>query len=175
MNRRCAIRQLVTLTGGVLLLHSCMDDRSKGSFLLKNYTLTADQENLLAMLAETILPKTSTPGAKDVYAHQFVMKMIDDCTSVQDRERFLKGLGVFSDNARKATGTAFHQADAKGREALIQELNNRKEEEETDEKFFYKRMKNLTIRAYTSSKFYLTDVQPYELVPSRWNGCVAVS
>lgn len=175
MNRRCAIRQLVTLTGGVLLLHSCMEDRSKGSFLLKNYTLTADQENLLATLAETIVPKTTTPGAKDIYAHQFAMKMLDDCTSEKDRERFLKGLEMFSSAARKATGKAFHQADANAREAFVQELNNRKEEEESDEKFFYKRMKNLTIRAYTSSQFYLTNVQPYELVPSRWSGCVAVS
>jgi hypothetical protein len=175
MNRRCAIRQLVTLTGGVLLLHSCMEDRSKGSFLLKNYSLSADQENLLAMLAETVIPKTSTPGGKDIYAHHFVMKMVDDCTSTADRERFLRGLEAFAENARSMNGTSFHQTAIYGREKVVRALQERKEEEESDEKFFFKRMKNLTIRAYTSSKFYLTDVQPYELVPSRWSGCVAVS
>lgn len=175
MNRRCAIQHLLTLTGGVLLLHSCMEDRSKASFLLTNYTLTAEQETLLAELAEAIIPKTKTPGAKDIYAHQFAMKMIDDCTSKEDRARFLNGLQTFSEKAKKATGTDFQKAEVAKRDAFLNELNNRKEEEESDEKFFYKRMKNLTIRAYTSSTFYLTKVQPYELVPARWTGCVSVS
>jgi hypothetical protein len=175
MNRRCAIRQLVTLTGGVLVLHSCIEDRSTASLSLKNYTLTGDQENLLAMLAETFIPKTSTPGGRDIYAHHFAMKMVDDCMSTADRERFLRGLEAFAENARSMNGTSFHQTAIYGREKVVRALQERKEEKDSDETFFYKRMKNLTIRAYTSSKFYLTDVQPYELVPSRWSGCVAVS
>ncbi|HEV2478171.1 MAG TPA: hypothetical protein VGS79_00845, partial [Puia sp.] len=40
--------------------------------------------------------------------------------------------------------------------------------------FFYTTTKKLTIQAYTSSQYYLTKIQVYELVPGRWHGCVPV-
>jgi len=40
--------------------------------------------------------------------------------------------------------------------------------------FFYTTTKRLTILAYSSSQYFLTKVQVYELVPGRWSGCVPV-
>ncbi|MEK7200142.1 MAG: gluconate 2-dehydrogenase subunit 3 family protein, partial [Bacteroidota bacterium] len=37
---------------------------------------------------------------------------------------------------------------------------------------FFKTVKRYTIQAYTSSEFFLTRVQVYELIPGRYHGCV---
>jgi hypothetical protein len=157
----------------MVIVPSCLEDRSKASFLLKNYELSAEQEKLLAEIAEAIIPKTTTPGAKDIYAHQFVMKMMDDCASKEDQQQFVKGLDAFAGFAKKNSGTSFIEASAPKRAEILKAVENMKPDE-SDVAAFYKKMKGLTIRAYTSSKFYLTQVQVYELVPGRWSGCVPV-
>jgi hypothetical protein len=174
MNRRHAIRQILVGSAGILIVPSCLEDRTKASFLLKNYELTGEQEKMLAELAETLIPKTSTPGAKDVYAHQFVMTMIDDCASKEDQLKFIKGLDAFNNFTKRNTGSSFLEASMSKRAEILKAMEDNKPEN-SEAAAFYKRMKSLTIRAYTSSKFYLTQVQVYELVPGRWHGCVPVN
>jgi len=171
MNRRYAIRQILAVSAGVVLVPSCLEDRTKASFLLKNYQLTADQEILLSELAETIIPKSDTPGAKDLYAHQFVMMMMDDCASKDDQQKFVSGLNSFAEFARKKSGTPFAKAGPEQRKRVLEELESRTDDK-SDERSFYRKMKGLTVRAYTTSQHYLTNVQVYELVPGRWSGCV---
>ena len=146
-----------------------MEDRSKSSILLKNLQISADQEKLLAELSETIIPKTSTPGAKDIGAHLFVLKMMDDCRSREDQDKFLEGMKAFEKNA----GRNFTSAGPAERARILETLNGDKEGKDPAAAF-YKTMKRLTIQAYTSSEYFLTKVQVYELVPGRYHGCVPV-
>jgi hypothetical protein len=169
LTRRQAIRQFLYVSAGVVLIPSCMEDRSKSSILLRNLTITADQEKLLAELAETIIPKTSTPGAKDLSAHLFALKMIDDCRSKEDQDTFLEGLRAFE----KTAGRNFAQASLQERAKILEPLDKDKESKEPAA-LFYRTMKRLTIQAYTSSEYFLTKVQVYELVPGRYHGCVPV-
>lgn len=165
---------MLVISTGVLLMPSCMEDRTKGSFLLRNYSLTASQENLLAEIAETIIPKTSTPGAKDVYAHQFVMKMMDDCATREEQQAFVKGLDAFADFAEKTAGTGFMKATPAQRASVLEAIEKKKQDE-TDEARFYRRMKSLTVRGYTSSQYFLTQVQVYHIIPGPFKGSVPVS
>jgi Gluconate 2-dehydrogenase subunit 3 len=173
VTRRFAIRQMLVASAGILLVPSCMEDRTKASFLLKNFSITAEQEKLLAEIAETIIPKTSTPGAKDVYAHQFAMKMMDDCASKEDQQKFVKGLGAFASFAEKKTGTDFLKATPAQRASVLEDLEQRKGDE-SDELAFYKKMKALTIRGYSSSQYFLTEVQVYNIIPGPFKGCVPI-
>ncbi len=84
MTRREALRNCFIITVGTALLPSCMQ-KDKASVALKNLEVNTDQEKLIAELSETIIPKTDTPGAKDVYAHLFVLKMVDDCYEKKDQ------------------------------------------------------------------------------------------
>jgi hypothetical protein len=174
VNRRSAIKQFLFISAGVVLIPSCMQDKSKSAILLRNMSIDADQEKLLEELSETIIPKTSTPGAKDVSAHLFVLKMLDDCYKKEDQEKFIRGLGQFEDLAKKKLSHSFLKSTVEERESLLNDIENRKEQNE-DLAFFYYNVKSLTIRGYTTSQYYLTNVQVYELVPSRYHGCVPVS
>jgi hypothetical protein len=124
-------------------------------------------------LTATIIPSGITPGARDVSAHLFVLKMLDDCFSKEDQDKFLRGLQQLDNASRQTTGAAFLKTDPTQRASLLTALESQKLPDQ-DLNFFYAATKKLTIQAYTSSKYYLTKVQVYELVPGRWHGCVPV-
>ncbi len=174
MNRRSAIRNFVFITAGVVFIPSCRQDAKPPSVQLKNLKLDADDEALIAELSETIIPKTDRPGAKDVAAHQFVLNMVDDCYEKSEQSRFSSGMKAFNDRAKNLLDKGFVQSSIAERAPLMEELEKAKGED-SDLQFFYKTTKGLTIQAYTGSKYYLTSVQVYELVPGRFNGCVPVS
>ena len=173
ISRRTVLKQMIITSAGLWLIPSCSEEKSKASILVKNFTINTDQEAMLAELAESIIPKTTTPGAKDVYAHLFVLKMLDDCRSKEDQQQFVKGLEAFDAFAKEKTGKTFLKANAAERASVLEEIEKSKDVKD-DQHFFYSTMKRYTIQAYTSSEFYLTNVQVYEMVPSRYHGCVPV-
>ena len=48
LNRRALIKNLLIVTGGVLVLPACVQEKSKASILLKNMQVDGDDEALLA-------------------------------------------------------------------------------------------------------------------------------
>ena len=140
--------------------------------LVKNFSIDSSEEQMLAELAETLLPATDTPGAKDIYAHLFALKMIDDCSTKEEQEKFVKGMKSFEKASAKKLSASFLEASPDQRLSYIKELNQR--EEKDDLQYFFRSMKRLTVQAYTSSRYFLTNVKVYELVPGRWHGCFPV-
>lgn len=173
INRRTALRQFLVISAGAALLPSCLQDQAKSTILLKNFQIGAHEEKLLAELADTIIPATSTPGAKDISAHLFALKMLDDCYTEDDRKKFLKGLQQLDDAAKTAHGQSFIKCTPAQRESLIGGIEN-KTVPASELGFCYSMMKRLTILAYSSCQFFLTKVKVYELVPARYHGCVPV-
>jgi hypothetical protein len=168
------MKQLALLSTGALLLPSCMEDHSKAPILLHNYKIDNDQEQLLEILTAAIVPSGATPGAKEVSAHLFTLKMLDDCFSKEDRDKYLKGMQQFDAAARTGSGRSFVKSSPAQREALLSSIEDKKLVD-ADLTFFYSTTKRMTILAYSSSQYYLTKVQVYELVPGRWHGCLPVT
>lgn len=171
INRRTAIQQLALLSAGAALLPSCFHEHTGKGTPLRNFSVNGDQEQLLEALTATLIPTTDTPGAKDLSAHLFVLKMLDDCSSAEDRAKFLRGMHAFDSAAKTASGRSFVDSETAQRESLLTAIEAGKIPE-ADLNFFYSTTKKLTILAYSSSQYFLTKVQVYELVPGRWHGCV---
>jgi hypothetical protein len=174
VNRRTAIRQFLFVSAGVVLLPSCLHDRQGSSIPLRNMTVSADQERLLAELADTLIPAGQTPGAATVSGHLFVLKMLDDCHTKEQQQKFLKGLQQLDEASRSASGHGFSEATPTERAALLTSIENKKTAGDALN-YCYGEMKRLTIQAWTTSQFFLTKVHIYELVPGRWHGCVPVN
>jgi hypothetical protein len=174
INRRTAIRQLAILSVGAALLPACRDDRSKPDLMLKNFKVDDKQQKLLEELTATLIPTTTTPGARDVSAHLFILKMLDDCSSRSDQDKFLSGMKKFeSGYAARSSGKSFVASTTPQRESFLLDIESKKLPDE-ELNFFYSTAKRWTILAYSSSRFFLTKVQVYELVPGRWHGCIPV-
>ncbi len=174
VNRRVAIRQILCISAGAVLIPACLQDKSKSSILLKNMKLDASQENLLADLSDLIIPATSTPGARDLYTHLFALKMLDDCFTKEKQQQFLNGMKQFEAGVQKKYSSPFLKCSPENKKAILADLESRKNSND-DSAFFYATLKRLTIQGYTSSQYYLTNVQIYEMVPGHYHGCVPVT
>ncbi|NCD69907.1 gluconate 2-dehydrogenase subunit 3 family protein [Mucilaginibacter agri] len=182
MDRRTVIKNLALVIGGAALLPSCLHETGKASIALKKINVSADQEKFLADVAETIIPKTTTPGAKDLSLHLFVLKMVDDCFSKNDQDAFMSGLDKLKADAETRFGKSFGEASQAQRESLLNELekkqaenqkaqgkNAKKPADADDRLTFYGITKGETIYGYTNSKYFMTKEIVYELVPGRYN------
>jgi len=174
MNRRSGLKTLIIISTGAALIPSCLQDKKKSSLSLKNIKINDNEEELLSGLSETIIPKTSTPGAGDISAHWFALMMIDDCYPPDDQEKFQKGLTEFEALTKKKFGNPFTKCTPSEKIALLKSVEN-KNDIPPNAAFFYNTMKRLTIQAFTSSEYYLTKVQVYKLVPGKFIGCVPVN
>jgi hypothetical protein len=174
MKRRTLIKQLAFVSGSLVLIPACMEDRSKASMLLKNISIGGDEEMMMADLGETIIPKTETPGAKDIGAHLFALMMVDDCYKAADQQKFVAGLKAFEVKTKNQFSKSFSKCSIEERETLLNELEAKKKDI-SDLQYFYINTKRLVIQAYTTSKFYLTEVQVYKLVPGKFYGCVPLN
>ncbi|HEY4335382.1 MAG TPA: gluconate 2-dehydrogenase subunit 3 family protein [Puia sp.] len=173
INRRTAIRQLAFISAGAALLPSCFHEQTDEGVSFNHFKVNDDEQQLLEKLTATLIPTSDTPGAKEVSADRFVWKMLDDCATADDRSKFLNGLQQFDAAAKARGGKSFVKLEPAGREALLSAIEAKKLPDE-ELNFFYTTTKRLTILAYSSSQYFLTKVQVYELVPGRWSGCVPV-
>lgn len=158
MNRRLAIKQVLIFAGGMALLPSCLREEGTVSIQLKNLDISTAQENLLAEIAELIIPKTDTSGAKDLKLHLFVLKMLDDCYEPEEQQQFIAGLKTFENKEGKELAQ------------LVSDANNGKSGIPEEVSRFYKIMKSRTIGGYLNSKYVMSNLLIWELVPGRYNG-----
>ncbi|MFZ4261044.1 gluconate 2-dehydrogenase subunit 3 family protein [Sphingobacterium sp. HJSM2_6] len=153
MNRRSAIKQLFIIAGGIAIATSCDLSSNATSIELKNIQMVKKDEQLLAAYVEAILPKTDSPGAKELNLHLFVMKMLDDCSSPEDQKLFLESL------------KAAHEQKANTAEEILAYLKGLPEGDK-----FFSILKWRTIQGYKNSEYVMKNKLKYELVPGRYNG-----
>ena len=173
VDRRTALKNFLIISAGIVLIPSCLQNKGKSSILLKNFVINNNDEDLLEEVCETFIPTTDTPGAKDIGAHLFVLKMIDDCIDKEEQIKIIKGLKAFDKLAKKTYGKSFFDCDAVQRKEFFSRIE-KKEDVSQEVLAFYKTTKKFTVRAYTTSEYYLTKVAVYELIPGRFHGCVPI-
>jgi hypothetical protein len=178
MNRRLAVKHLSIVVGAAALLPGCLSqshDEQPASYPLKHLALNASQEKLLAEVCETLIPRTATPGAKDLSLHLYVLKMLDDCTPPKDQQTFVAGLSQLDAAATKQLGQAFGASSAAQRTALLQRIDQQPTQFADEVSAFYRAARQLAIDGYTGSKYFMTKQVVYELVPGRYDGYFPIS
>jgi hypothetical protein len=199
MDRRTVIKNLALIIGGAALLPSCLHHDGSSYVQLKHIQINADQQKLITDIAETIIPKTNTPGAKDLNLHLFVLKMLDDCYTKKDQQAFLAGLAQFNDMVNHQYNKSFSDLDVKDRENVLTTLEKSTRPAKDPQKaikpvseagksietpkkkppvpplnLFYGAIKQQTIFGYTNSQYFMTKLVVYELAPGRYNVHVPV-
>ena len=157
------------MAGGLALLPSCLKESGKSSIALENIAVTLDEENLLADIAETIIPRTKTPGAKELKLQLYVLKMLDDCHEKTEQDQFIAGLGQLKDQIYDKYSKSFSKLSASQQKGILMALESNKNSG-PELSTFYKIMKDRTIDGYLNSKYVMTKLIIWELVPGRYNG-----
>lgn len=164
-----------------MLLPSCRFSPERVSVALENLKITAGQEQLLADIAETLIPETDRPGARNLNVHQFVMVMIDDCRSAEDQELFQEGLQRIDPVSNHFFGSSFSESTLSQREELLAGVLDQQREYQSYLGSDYDRfreflflVKRYTIQGFLQSQYVLTEVFPYIMAPGYFDGCEPV-
>ena len=171
MQRRSAVKNIALTIGAAIILPSWANAWNRDSFLKNHFSIASAPENLLAEIVETIIPKTNTPGAKELNIQQFVPKMIADCYDKKAQGIYAKGFELVDINAKNLFSKSFLECDTKQR---LEVLNKMSKSENSAEKSFIQLVKGLTIKGYLSSEYVMTNLRIYEYAPARYHGCVPV-
>jgi len=126
MNRKQAIQNVALLVGGTLssstlfaLFNSCNPSSSSQSGNPGGGLFSSDLQTLLEEITETILPKTTSPGAKDAKVGEFIQLMIHDCYPKKDQDMFISGLAKFQKDCQAATNKSFIDLNQSEREKFL--------------------------------------------------------
>lgn len=171
MQRRSAIKTIALSIGSTIILPLWANAWNKASLLKTGFIISTSQEAILAEVVETIIPKTDTPGAKELNIDKFTTKMVADCYDKKSQEIFSKGLDLVENTAKRDFAKSFMACDATQKLAILNKMSN---SENSDEKSFVRLVKNLTIQGYLSSEYVMTNLRIYEFAPARYHGCVPV-
>jgi gluconate 2-dehydrogenase gamma chain len=140
---------------------------------------TDDQARIIMEVAEIIIPKTDTPGAKDVGVPGFIDIMLKDCYKKEDQDRFIDGLTTFDEEARKAYGDSFIYCKPEQQVELVTKIHTAAiaESKENKEavKPFILMAKELTLLGFFTSEPGATQVLQYVAVPGSYKGCIPLA
>jgi glucoside 3-dehydrogenase (cytochrome c) hitch-hiker subunit len=165
IDRREALRRAALVLAGVLA--GCEARRAPAA-AWRPRALSTDQAEIVATVAEHILPETDTPGARAVGVHRFIDALVAESYSAEERQRFLAGLEGLDDRARRAHGCAFLACAAGDQLALLGELDRAAEP-------FFRTLKDLTLVGYYTSEVGATRELRHVPVPGRYAGCVPLA
>lgn len=171
MQRRSAIKSLSLAFGGLVSLPTWAAGWTPDS-IGHTTTLTAPDENLLAEIVETFIPETTTPGAKSLKVHQFILRMVSDCYGEPAQAALQQGLLKTDEMAKQLHNQAFVNCDTKQRTDVLLHMAN-----STDPatKQFANMVKTMTIRGYMNSEYVMTNITGYVMAPGYYHGCVPIA
>ena len=165
MDRREALRHVGALMGGALsagtiagMLGGCRAGPPTGAFRAR--TLTGGRDELVATIAELVIPETDTPGARAARVHEFIDAMLTDWYDAEERDRFLHGLAALDARANTSDGVPFLELSQEAQTGLLLELETEAAEGAGSTAAsgppFFHAMKSLTLLGYYTSEIGAT-------------------
>ena len=136
-----------------------------------------DDVAFLDEMAETILPETSTPGARAAQAGAFMALMVTDTYSDRDQQVFRDGMKALDEASRRMNGKAFMEASPAQRLALLEAVDRerydyQKGKKSGDPSHYFSQMKWLAMLGYFTSEIGYTQALRYLETPGRYDPCV---
>lgn len=171
MNRRDAIKRAGFALGAAISASTlsgvafAQSNRSGASW--KPVNLKRRQAEVAGAIAERILPKTDTPGAIDVGVPEFMDILYGSYMTKEEKSIFAKGLNAMNQRARKAHKKHFAELNAAQQDDLVRDLAADSENRE-----FYKKVRELTLVGYFTSKEVGMNVLKYDPIPGMYKGCI---
>jgi hypothetical protein len=178
MNRREALSAVGVLLGGAIIgsemfLSGCKTGDKKA----RERVFTKEDIAYLDEVGETILPATSSPGAKAANVGTFMTVMVNDCYDENNQKVFFEGMDKLNAASQKKFSKDYMEMDAAQRTELLTELDKEQKEytknkKSEDPPHYFRLMKELTLLGYFSSEVGATKALRYVAVPGSYDGNV---
>jgi hypothetical protein len=175
MNRRDALKKSAlfsayAFSAGTVsaILSGCSPDTTQGKVAWKPKFLSAEQNDMLIRLVDTILPKSDTPSASDVGVHRFIDELMATYCPEEEQSDLKAGL----DKAIAANPTDMIQYMTQlAKEAEVNDNTQSELVENYQSREFFRQLKSLAMLGYYTSEEIGTEVLAYDPVPGPFIGC----
>lgn len=179
MNRKTAIKSIaaiITLGGASGAVYK---------FLSPGATLSLSdlpkKRKLIAELAETIIPRTNTPGAKDAQVENYIIKMIAENTDAKMQRSFLAGINSVEKYAIDEFKKPFTECNVSQKNQTLKDFEdtatysisilNRVHKKLLGPPFFF-HLRDLTVEGYCTSLAGATQGMAYDYTPVNFEACI---
>ena len=186
MDRRELLKMIAVLTGGAVVGAEAFLTGCKNTETTVSVAFTEKNIAFLDEVAETILPATNTPGAKEAKVGQFMTVIVNDCYEEDDQKTFHEGMKQLDDAFDKKYNTSFVKGTPQQRHDFLVDLDKEAKEhqkkrgesmssqnqKEKMPNHYFSLMKQLTLWGYFTSKEGMTKALRYNPVPGHYEGCI---
>ncbi|ALS96845.1 gluconate 2-dehydrogenase subunit 3 family protein [Lacimicrobium alkaliphilum] len=145
---------------------------------------------LLNEVAETIIPRTDTPGAKDANVAHIMAVLVADCYLPEEQQVFRQGMADIDKRSQSDFGKPFLLLNKNQRQELLSALNQEAYRyngehrvsfwelskpgsmpgKEVSLPHYFTLFKQLTLFGFFTSEVGATKVLRYEAIPGRYDG-----
>ena len=189
MDRREYIKNTALALGlgisGTSLSSIFMSCSKEVNLTWKPLFLSPLQASLIEEITETILPKTKTPGAKELGVPQFIDKVVGKTMKKDNQKAFVENLDNFDKSCQQQYAKGFLELDASQKNEFLLALDKASPpsamsvwginlEPNLPNATFYKQLKALTLTGYYTSKEVGEHILGYDAVPGEFIPCVPV-
>jgi hypothetical protein len=172
MNRRTTLKKLALAFGGLVVLPSWAKSWSVDDITKLPSSFSAANEEILASVADAIIPQGNSVGAISVGVDKFLQKLIANCYEKDVQENVNKQLSALDASANSTYGSSFTGCNQAQRQALLTKLTTSEDKNETD---FFTLIKSETIRGFNTSREVMLQYLNYKILPGHYYGCVDVN
>lgn len=130
--------------------------------------LSAEQFATVAAIAERILPRTDTPGAREAGVPEFIDLMFGRYLGETERESLRAGLAALEADGPRG----FAQLPADRQDDRLRQLAASTAPRESG---FFRQMRELTLLGYFTSELVGKNVLHFDPIPGRYDGCVPLT
>lgn len=190
MERRDLLKMIMAATGVAMIGGNAFGYELKNQVPLSDTLFNQDDVMLFNEIAEIILPRTDTPGAKDANVGFMSLILANDCYTSEEREAFVKGFQSLDKQAQDKYGKPFLLLSAEQKSKFVKDLDKDAKAYNKKRKIdymsvspnnmysggikplphFFTMIKQLTIFSFFTSKVGATKVLRYEAIPGKYNG-----
>ena len=180
--RREVIKRAMTAVGATSLIGStallnaaCSMQGSRTQLAANNGIFNAEQIRWLDEVAETILPATTTPGAKAAAVGAFIAIMVKDTYSPKRQARFHLDIQILEQDCVDRYNTGYLQISPEQRLALLTDVEAARFEAQgtaDSDPHYFQALKELTLMGYFTSEIGYTQALRYQESPGRYDPCV---
>jgi hypothetical protein len=163
---------MLVATGGLIAMPAWADNWTMADLANLPSTLAPSTHEMLAAVADTIIPAGNSIGALSVGVDKFLEKLIANCYEKEVQENVAKQLAALDASAESTYGSSFAKCEQSQREALLLKMSAAENKEEKD---FFELMKSQTIRGFNTSREVMLQYLNYKIVPGHFYGCVDVN
>lgn len=181
MNRRKAIVRISIAGAGLA--------SAAGGYTFWSISKTPDlayaEKNLslLSALAETIIPSTDTPGARETVVQEHILKIVRFCLPRKEQNTFLTGLTDVQEHSRAHFGAPYERLSPKDQVTVLAHFEEKgrpwkgtagKIRQRYLGRSFFTLLKFYTVEGYCTSRLGATEGLAYLYIPGSFQACLPI-